>query len=78
MTTYLYRVKELIFEFNDFSIRHFLRKENTQANLPANLSSTIGLEFGRTILIKIITKLSIYTLKEIITYIISRNHLGWN
>lgn len=64
MLANLNKVRKLILKFIEFLIEQFPISENSNADVLANLGSSINLEFKRTILIKILTHPSIYELEE--------------
>lgn len=65
MTTYLSKVKKLISEFVELSIKQLPRSKNSNVDALANLESSINLKFRRSIPIEILAHLSILELEEL-------------
>lgn len=56
MSTYLSKVKKLQYEFEELSIVQLPRKKNSDADVLANLGSSIVSKYRQTILVEILTQ----------------------
>lgn len=60
----LAKVKKLQFEFEEFTIEQLPKRENSYADMLANLRSSISSEYRRTVLVEINTHSSIINIKD--------------